>query len=221
MEKMSRTQESLNNKKDKAINNIKENINYIYILLITIVNIFLSLFTVSDGTVALLYPKTMLAWVLLIGQMVLQTVIGVLILNSFRRQGVKLGHKVIENIHKEYMEIITKEPKITPRSLKQYMSTEAIKNTISKSVIFMALSLFVGSVAITGSINNLVGLIMNIVLAMSFGLKALLEAEDFVINELSLWYKKRIKEIKKTEEVENGLQRNKEFRFSKPSTDRI
>lgn len=191
MENQSHIQLKYNNLIDK----IKENLNYIYIVLMIIINILLSVLTIEDGNIGLRYPHSLLGWILWALQIVMQTVIGVLILNAFRRQGVKMGHSAIKDTYDEYLKATQKDTKQNPRSLKEYLGKEALKDSVSKSVILVILSVFVGSVIIGANLNNILSLVMNIICAVCFGIKAMLDAEEFVITELIAWYRLKIAEV--------------------------
>ena len=100
MENQSLTQEELTNldnerikAREKAFKQIKDNLNYIYILLMIIANAIISLLRIENGKIGLSYPNNGLGWALWITQVLVITFIGVLILNSFRRQGIQNGHK--------------------------------------------------------------------------------------------------------------------------------
>lgn len=209
MENQSHIQLKYNNLIDK----IKENLNYIYIVLMIIINILLSVLTIEDGNIGLRYPHSLLGWTLWALQIIMQTVIGVLILNAFRRQGIKMGHSAIKDTYDEYLKATQNDTKQTPRSLKEYLSKEAFKDSISKSVILVVLSVFVGSVIIGANLNNILSLVMNIICAVCFGIKAMLDAEEFVITELIAWYQLKIAEVT-TQELEPAKE-NKNAKLSR------
>lgn len=225
MDNQSLTQEKSSNSyietKKKIFNTIKENLNYIYIVLMIIANCLLSLLKVEGGELGVRYPQNSLGWVLWATQILFQTLIGVLILNAFRRQGIKIGHQGIKATYEKYLNSLclnSKEKK--PRGLKEYLRVHSTKDSISKSTIFVILSVFVGSVAISANINNMLSLIANIIFAVGFGIKALLDAEEYVLTELVLWYQLKIAEVtdhNKTEpakELKNGKTRNQKSRTS-------
>lgn len=188
------------NKFDK----LKENLNFISIGLMIIVQILLSLLTIEGGELVLNTPKTLWAWLFWVGQLVIITVIGVVILGFFRREGIKRGHRQIKEIYNEYLIAINKHAKERkPRSLKEYMAKEGIKDTASKIVVYVLVTLITGSLLISPNWNNILSLVANIVLAIGFGFKTMLSAENFVTEELCVWYKKKILEM---EEQKNDKQ---------------
>lgn len=194
--------------REKIVNKLKENLNYIYISLMLIVNVLVGMLTIEDGKVGLRYPKTALGWVMWITQIILQTTLGVLILNAFRRQGIKIGHKSIKDVYDKYLAAIQKDKRTNPRSLKEYMRTENLKTGISKSLIYTLLSVFVGSVVIGYNLNNVLALLINCILAVGFGINCMLSAEQFVVTELIVWYQIKTAEVtdhKKTEPAKEGI----------------
>lgn len=208
MENQSPTQETLNKSKelrDNVKKNIKENINYIYIILMIIANALLSLLQIKDGQIGLNYPSSGLGWILWITQVLAVTFIGVMILGSFRRQGVKNGHAQIKSTYDYYLDLLSRQNKDTnPRSLKEYMNQRALRDSIFKGTIFALINILVLSIGISANLNSLMALVINILLATCFGIKAMLDAEDFVITELVIWYKLKIKEMEIIKENKNG-----------------
>ena len=200
MENKSPTQETYNTPhleaKQKIGTAIKENLNYIYIVLMIIANCLLSLLRVEDGEVGINYTKSNLAWIMFIIQIFSTVVIGVMILNAFRRQGVRIGHKAIDEVYQRYLKAIARpDGKANPRSLKKYLRTQSTRDSLTKSLTFMVINVFVISVTINANINSLLSLIVNIIFAVSFGIKAMLDAEDYVLTELVIWYQIKIKEL--------------------------
>ena len=219
MENQSHTQEISNNIK-KVKEQIKENLNYIYIVLMIIANAILSLLQIKDGEIGINYPTTGLGWLLWATQVLAVTFVGVMILSSFRRQGIKNGHKNINTTYTEYLDLITKQnnQESNPRALKVYMNQRALKDGLGKGSVFALINILVISIGISANLNALLALIVNILLATCFGIKAMLDAEDYVITELVVWYKIKIKEMSELkEDTKNAkLRRNKKSR-SRPS----
>ena len=200
MENKSPTQETYKTPhleaKEKIGTAIKENLNYIYIVLMIIANCLLSLLRVEDGEVGVNYPKSNLAWIMFIIQIFSTVVIGVMILNAFRRQGVRIGHKAIDEVYQRYLKAIARpDGNANPRSLKKYLRIQSTRDSLTKSLTFMVINVFVISVTINANINSLLSLIVNIIFAVSFGIKAMLDAEDYVLTELVIWYQIKIKEL--------------------------
>lgn len=182
--------------REKIAKALKDNLNYIYIVLMIIANCILSLLKIEDGAVGLRYPKDALGWVMWATQIMLATFIGVMILNGFRRQGIKNGHKNIQNTYNKYLDAITQPNKeANPRSLKQYLKTQILRDSLTKSLMFVILNIFIVSVAISANLNALLSLITNIIFAVSFGIKTMLDAEEYVLTELVIWYQLKTAEV--------------------------
>ena len=226
MENKSPTQETYNTPhleaKEKIGTAIKENLNYIYIVLMIIANCLLSLLRVEDGEVGINYPKSNLAWIMFIIQIFSTVVIGVMILNAFRRQGVRIGHKAINEVYQRYLKAIARpDGNANPRSLKKYLRIQSTRDSLTKSLTFMVINVFVISVTINANINSLLSLIVNIVFAVSFGIKAMLDAEDYVLTELVIWYQIKIKELESSKVGEHDRHDKRHtklrLRLAKPS----
>ena len=182
--------------REKIAKVLKDNLNYIYIVLMIIANCILSLLKIEDGAVGLRYPKDGLGWVMWATQIMLATFIGVMILNAFRRQGIKNGHKSIQNTYNKYLDAITKpNQEVHPKSLKQYLKTQTLRDSLTKSLMFVILNIFIVSVAISANLNALLSLITNIIFAVSFGIKTMLDAEEYVLTELVIWYQLKTAEV--------------------------
>ena len=206
MENQLHTQKTSNIKNSKFY--IKENINYIAIGLMIIVNILLSVLQVEDGSIALAFPNTVIGWIMFISRIVLSTAVGVWILLFFRRQGIKTGHSEIKDLYNQYLEACRKNTKNKdPRSLKQYMVEKSTKDVITKSLILSFTSLVVGTLLISANLNSILSLIITTIMSIAFGIMNMIEAENFVIEELALWYKKEI-ELNKKENENEQLQGN-------------
>lgn len=200
------TQEKLSNEdiiktpymeqKEKLTKALKDNLNYIYIFLMILANCILSLLKIEDGAVGLRYPKDLLGWIMWATQIFLATFIGVMILNAFRRQGIKNGHNNIQGTYNKYLDAITNQNKeVNPRSLKQYLRVQALRDSLVKSLMFVILNIFIVSVVISANLNALLSLITNIIFAVSFGIKTMLDAEEYVVTELVIWYQLKTAEV--------------------------
>lgn len=213
-------------RKKSSLKIVKENLNYIYIMLMVIANVIISLLKIENGKIGLNYPNSALGWILWATQIIVTTFIGVMILGAFRRQGIKNGHEVIKDTYNEYLNVVSNDTKNkNPRSLRQYMRSQTIRDSVTKAPILIMISLLVVSLTISGSLNSLLALFTNIIFAISFGIKSMLDAEEYVIQELIVWYKIQIKTLKELEEKkektnnERKLSRNRQprARSAKPS----
>jgi hypothetical protein len=214
MENKLHTQEELTNQnRDKLFNQIKENLNYIYIVIMILANCLISLIRIDEtGTIELKYPHTPAGWILWLAQILLITMVGVMILNAFRRQGIKLGHKSIKKTYDEYISLLAMQDKdMNPRSLREYMSTKALKDSIFKGALLVVINIMAISASIYANLNGLFALVINVIFSVAFGIKELLEAEDYVITELVIWYRIKIKQLKSRKEKKDGkLQKGNE-----------
>lgn len=201
--------------KEKFFAGVKDNLNYIYIFLMIIANCVISLLKIEDGAVGLRYPSDGLGWALWITQVLVITFLGVMILNTFRRQGIKNGHKTIKETYEEYLKAIANfKEEVDPRSERQYMKQQTLRDTFSKGSILIIVNLLVISAAISLNPNAILALFVNILLSVCFGIKAMLDAEDFVIKELVVWYKIKIRELTTPKEKKNErkISRNRQPR---------
>ena len=196
-------------KKEEIIEAIKKNLNFIYIGLMIFANCLLALLKIEDGKVGLNYPSTWLGWIMFIVQIVLTAVVAVLILNGFRRQGIKTGHEVIKNVYDTYIKAITKPMQgQNPRSLKKYMKIQRTKDGLQKGISYVIMNVFIMSVAIGFNWNNLLTLIVDIVFALGFGIKSMLDAEEYVVTELVIWYQLETKKAIELNESIKGETEN-------------
>ena len=145
-------------------------------------------------------------------QILLITMVGVMILNAFRRQGIKLGHKSIKKTYDEYISLLAMQDKdMNPRSLREYMSAKVLKDSIFKGSLLVVINIMAISASIYANLNGLFALVINVIFAIAFGIKELLEAEDYVITELVIWYRIKIKQLKCRKDKKDGkLQKGNE-----------
>lgn len=207
-------------KKKASLKVVKDNLNYIYILLMIIANCIISLLKIENGEVGLNYPDSALGWILWATQIIVTTFIGVMILGSFRRQGIKNGHDVIKETYNRYLAVVANDTENkNPRSLKQYMRGQTIKDSFTKGPILVMISLLVISLSISANINALLSLIVNIIFAVSFGIKSMLDAEEYVLQELVVWYKIQINLL--TQILEQKKEKNNERKLSRNRQPRV
>lgn len=186
---------SLVNKKYNILNTIKDNMNYIYIVLMIIVNILVSLITIEDGKIGLNFPHSVLGWCLWALRMILQTAIGIMILGAFRKQGIKMGHNLIKEDYENYLKATAKVKDYKPRSLKQYLVHYGKKDTFTKALFYIMSGFVVDSVIIGANMNNLISLVLTTISAIAFGISAMVDAEEFVTTELVIWYQQKTAEV--------------------------
>lgn len=189
--------DKLMDKKNDIVAKVKNNLNYIYIVLLVIANVLVSLLVIEEGHLKVVHPSSALGWILWITQILLQTVIGVLILNAFRRQGIKEGfkHENVRKLHEQYLALIMNNMAKKPRSLKEYLGKEAFKDSLGKALNYIIVSVFIGECIISANWNNLLSLVTNVLFAICFGIKAMIDAEEYVLNELVIWYQLKIAEV--------------------------
>lgn len=209
MENKLPTQERLNKtyteKRDEVVNKIRENINFIFIFLLIIGNFFLSILQVDGVDVKFNFPQNTLGWVFWSLLIIYQVVVAIAILNAFRRQGIKSGHRLIKTTHDQYLNLITEDKKQNPRSLKQYLKQTVAIDSTKKAITHTFLGVIAGTLLIAFDLNGLLGLIMNIIFAVSFGLKAMIESEEYVLEELNIWYKMKIRELQEENKNERQI----------------
>lgn len=206
MENQSHTQEKSSEfttshleSKKKILRGVKENLNYIFIVLIMIVNILISTIRIENGYVKFCFPQDVLSWVIWGVLIAIQTLIAVLILEAFRRQGVKFGLESIKDLKEKYFNLVVKTKEFKqPRDLKTYLTKKTTRDSLTKAPIYAVVSFIMGGGVLLGfSLNNVISLIINLIFATAFGIKAMIDAEDYVVNELSLWYRLEIEKLEK------------------------
>lgn len=190
-------QSSIQTKSNEVFEKLKQNLNYIYIVLLFIVNMAMNLLVIEDGKIEANYPTSTLGWILWGIRLFLQTMLGVLILNAFRREGIRMGHKNpdVKKAQEEYIKTLRKAKKFKPRSQKEYLSGYGARDSASKSTIFVITTIFVTSLLIGANWNNILSLILNTILSVGFGIKALMQAEEYVLTELIIWYQLKTAEV--------------------------
>lgn len=190
-------QSSIQTKSSEIFEKLKQNLNYIYIVLLFIVNMAMNLLVIEDGKIEANYPTSTLGWILWGTRLFLQTLLGVLILNAFRREGIRIGHNNpdVKKAKEDYIKTLKESKKFKPRSLKEYLGGYGAKDSASKSTIFIITTIFVTSLLIGANWNNILSLVLNTILSVGFGIKALMMAEEYTKTELIIWYQLKTAEV--------------------------
>jgi hypothetical protein len=189
-------------------NSIKDKLNYIAIVLLIIVNIIFSLFNVTSDASLKELPDTAFAWVFWVLTILLPPTVGVFILQAFRNEGIKEGEKNIKETKNRYLELTIIDKKNNQLSKNAYITKRMAKDIISKYSIAIIISLIITETIISVNINSLVNIIVNIILFIIFGILEMIKSEDYVSNELILWYKKEISRLEKIIEENKNDDKN-------------
>lgn len=177
---------------------IKENRQYIAVTLILLANLILGVFNFNAG---LIFPEGWSAWVLYLLSLLLTPILLILCVQMFRNKGLENGHKEIKEIYQQFL-ALQKRKEFKPRSKAQYLKSELGRDIATKYSVALVASIIVIDAVVNFSWSTLLGIILNLFLAIFFGIFAQIKAELFVIEELSLWYKIEIeKNTHKEDEV--------------------
>lgn len=167
------------NKKD---NSLKDNMSWIMIALLSVMQIVISCLSSVDGNVQFVFPKTVWGWILLIAPKIIISVLGYMIWNSFFDKGKDEGkktddYKKSQNILLEIQgksnknEIDVVNPKLWEKQTK-------VKKGI-KMVIMLSLTTFlVAELAVNFNISSLVSSILSLLISILYGFRMMITAEE-------------------------------------------
>lgn len=162
--------------------NIKENMSYIIIVLLAVMSIMISCLSTVDGDVSLVFPTTVMGWILLVGSKVVTSVLGYMIWTEFFNKGKQNATKTDEykKAQEIYNEVQGKSDKniidvIDPRVWEKKMK---IKKGIKVVLTLLLTTFLVASLVVSFSIASLVASILSLVVSVFFGMQMMTDAEE-------------------------------------------
>lgn len=162
--------------------NIKENMSYIIIVLLAVMSIMISCLSTVDGDVSLVFPTTVMGWILLVGSKVVTSVLGYMIWTEFFNKGKQNATKTEEykKAQEIYNEVQGKSDKniidvIDPRVWEKKMK---IKKGIKVVLTLLLTTFLVASLVVSFSIASLVASILSLVVSVFFGMQMMTDAEE-------------------------------------------
>ncbi len=184
---------------------IRQSINWVAIGILCIVMMLISLFRVDGAGISMRdFPTNWQGW-LLWGIMVLAVpLITVMMFLAFKQEGIKQGHTIpeVKEARDEWLRLVSKDKTVNPRSQKEYLATTTTKEAVPKFITSALLSFAVMSIAMAVDLSCLVGLVLQLFMALGFGLIKMFQAMEYCSEELVVWYKREIERINNEIEIE-------------------
>lgn len=167
---------------DKDGFNMKDNMSYIIIVLLAVMSIVISCLSSVDGDLSLVFPTTVMGWILLVGSKVVTSVLGYMIWTEFFNKGKQNATKTDEykKAQKIYNEIQGKSDKniidvVNPRVWEKKMK---IKKGIKVVLTLLLTTFLVASLVVSFSVASLVASLLSLVVSVFFGLQMMTNAEE-------------------------------------------
>ena len=167
---------------DKDGFNMKENMSYIIIVLLAVMSIVVSCLSTVDGDLSLVFPTTVIGWVLLVGSKVVTSILGYMIWTEFFNKGKHNATKTEEykKAQNIYNEIQGKSDKnlidvVNPRVWEKKMK---VKKGIKVVLTLLLTTFLVASLVVSFSVASLVASLLSLVVSVFFGLQMMTNAEE-------------------------------------------
>lgn len=162
--------------------NLKENMAWIMIFILATMSVIISCLSSVDGDISLVFPKTAMGWILLVGSKVITSILGYMIWTEFFNKGKENAKKTDE--YKRAQEIYNEIQGKTDKNIidvidpKKWEKKMRIKKGI-KVVITLTLTTFlVASLVVSLSISSLVASILSLVVSIFYGIQMMTNAEE-------------------------------------------
>lgn len=219
LEEYNRLNSRESSRKEKANNTLKENMNWIMIVLLAIMQVVLSCLSTVNGNIQFVFPQTPWGWVLLIAPKIAISVLGYMIWSNFFDKGKQNAFKTEE--YKKAQDILTEiQGKTTTNVInvinpviweKKQKLKKGIKLTLSLAVT----SFIIGELFVAFSIASLVGTLVSLLMSVVWGLQMMTSAEETysigyyryaTLLKVQFENKNKSQEIQQTEENDKCLQ---------------
>ena len=182
LEEYNRLNNKESTKRDKANNTLKENMNWIMIVLLALMQVVLSCLSTVNGNIQFVFPQTPWGWVLLIAPKIAISVLGYMIWSNFFDKGKQNAFKTEE--YKKAQDILTEiQGKTTTNVInvvnpvvweKKQKLKKGVKLTLSLAVT----SFIIGELFVAFSIASLVGTLVSLLMSVVWGLQMMNSAEE-------------------------------------------
>lgn len=171
-----------NENKEKKLNPYKENMNFIMIALLSVMQVVLSCLSSVNGQIQFVFPTTVMGWILLVVPKIVISVLGYMIWLNFFDKG-KANAKKTE----EYKKAINILNEIQGKSDKNII--EAVnplkweaKMKVSKGIrmiiTLMLTTFLISELIVNFSVASLVSSILSILMSCVWGFSMMTKAED-------------------------------------------
>lgn len=182
LEEYNRLNAKTETKREKANNTLKENMNWIMIVLLALMQVVLSCLNTVNGNIQFVFPTTVWGWVLLIAPKVAISVLGYMIWSNFFDKGKQNAFKT--DYYQKAQDILTKIQGKTTKNIIDVVNPvvwekhQKIKKGIKLTLSLAVTSFIIGELFVAFSVASLVGTLVSLLMSVVWGLQMMNMAEE-------------------------------------------
>ena len=161
---------------------IKENMNFIMIALLSVMQVVLSCLSSVNGSVHFVFPTTVWGWILLVAPKVATSVLGYMIWTNFFDKGKELGKKTEE--YKKSVEILNEIQGKSDKNIihvinpVKWEKDTKIKKGIKMVLILLLTTFLISELIVAFNIASIVASIVSILFSFVWGFQMMNKAEE-------------------------------------------
>lgn len=174
----------LNSKEEKQSNSnpLKENMNFIMIAMLSIMQVVLSCLSSINGSIQFIFPKTVWGWILLIAPKVATSVLGYMIWMNFFDKGKENGKKT-----EDYKKSIAILNEIQGKSDKYIINIvnplkwerdAKIKKGVKMVLMLLVTTFLISELIVAFNVSSLIASVLSILISMVYGFQMMNKAEE-------------------------------------------
>ena len=173
---------SKESKKTDLKNPLKENMNYIMIALLSVMQVVLSCLSSVDGSIQFVFPTTVWGWILLIAPKVATSVLGYMIWTNFFDKGKELGKKTDD--YKKSIEILNEIQGKSDKNLihvvnpLKWEKDTKIKKGVKMVLILLLTTFLISELIVAFNVASLVASLVSILFSFVWGFQMMNKAEE-------------------------------------------
>lgn len=182
LEEYNRLNEKESKSENREKNFMKDNMTWILIVLLCVMQLFLSCLSTVNGTVEFVFPSTVMGWVLLVGSKLAISVVGYMIWSSFFDKGKSNAYKTEE--YKKSQEILRELQKKSTKNIVEVVNPiKWERDTKIKKGIKLMITLFITAfllyqLVVMFSVASLIASILSLLMSLFWGYQMMNKAEE-------------------------------------------
>lgn len=206
-------------KKDSGT--LKDNMSWIMISLLSVMQVVISCLSSVDGNVQFVFPTSAWGWILLIAPKIIISVLGYMIWNSFFNKGKEEGKKTEE--YKKSQDILleiqgkSSKNEIDVVNPKLWERQTKVKKGIKMVAMLTLTTFLVAELAVNFNISSLVSSVLSLLISVLYGFEMMITAEEmFSVGYLRYATLLKVQFSHRKQEEKENLQDNKENQKLEP-----
>lgn len=174
----------LNSQEEKKNNSnpLKENMNFIMIAMLSVMQVVLSCLSSVNGSIQFVFPTTTWGWILLIAPKVATSILGYMIWMNFFDKGKENGKKTEE--YKKSIEILNKIQGKSDQYIINIVNPlkwerdAKIKKGVKMVLMLLVTTFLISELIVAFSVSSLIASLLSILISMVYGFQMMNKAEE-------------------------------------------